>query len=133
MAHDTGKTIRKIVSVEDDASMIDLFKLILKPEGFEVLGATSGLEGLKLIKSTKPDLVLLDLILPEMDGWEVYQRIKADEAIYKTPIIIVSVKEKPTYDGMFVTKIGPDPEYIVKPFFPRALIATIHKVLRDPA
>ena len=69
-------TPRKIVCIEDEPEMIDLVKLILSRYGFEVVGAHGGLEGLRAIRTRTPDLVLLDLMMPGMDGWEVYQALK---------------------------------------------------------
>ena len=71
--------LKCILCVEDEPEMIDLIRLILGRRGFEVKGAAGGTEGLKMIRQDPPDLVLLDLMMPDMDGWEVYQQMKADE------------------------------------------------------
>jgi two-component system response regulator VicR len=75
----TSAETRQIVYIEDEPEMIDLVRLILSRKGYEVLGANDGLSGLDLIRRTHPDLVLLDLMMPDMDGWEVYQQIKGSE------------------------------------------------------
>ena len=71
--------LKCILCVEDEPEMIDLMRLILGRRGFDVKGAAGGVEGLKMIRQETPDLVLLDLMMPDMDGWEVYQQMKADE------------------------------------------------------
>ena len=72
-------TVKRILCIEDEPEMIDLIRLILSRRGFEVVGAAGGVEGIKLVREMLPDLVLLDLMMPDMDGWEVYQQMKADE------------------------------------------------------
>ena len=79
--------LKCILCVEDEPEMIDLMRLILGRRGFEVKGASGGVEGLKMIREEKPDLVLLDLMMPDMDGWEVYQQMKADEKTKGIPVI----------------------------------------------
>ena len=69
---------KRILCIEDEAEMIDLTRLVLEREGFEVLGAVGGSEGLEIVHREKPDLVLLDLMMPDIDGWEVYRRMKAN-------------------------------------------------------
>ena len=70
-------TAKKIVYVEDELEMIDLVKLILSRKGYQVIGAIGGQEGLDIIREQIPDLVLLDLMMPDIDGWDVYQQIRA--------------------------------------------------------
>ena len=131
MADRENKGIRKVVCIEDDAAMIDLVTLILKTKGFEVLGAMSGPEGLELIAKAKPDLVLLDLMMPEMDGWDVYQRMKADEYMRTIPVIVVTAKAQ-TIDKVLGLNIAKVQDYITKPFSPSELVKSIHKVLGEP-
>ncbi|HLE03882.1 MAG TPA: response regulator, partial [Anaerolineales bacterium] len=87
-----GANGKRVVCIEDEPEMIDLVRLILGRRGFEVVGANGGLEGLALVASEKPDLVLLDLMMPDMDGWEVYQRMKSDEALRDIPVVVVTAK-----------------------------------------
>ena len=72
--------LKCILCVEDEPEMIDLMRLILGRRGFEVKGAAGGVEGLKMIRQEPPDLVLLDLMMPDMDGWELLRRLQADTA-----------------------------------------------------
>ena len=119
---------RKVVCVEDDPEIIDLIKFILDRKGFEFIGAIGGREGLETMRRVEPDLVLLDLMMPEMDGWEVYKQMKADAKLSNIPVIVV------TADGQPITKvlglhIAHVDDFITKPFGPQELIRSIEKVL----
>ena len=83
---------KKVVCIEDEPEMIDLVKLILGRKGFDLIGAMGGREGLEAVRRVRPDLVLLDLMMPDMDGWEVYQQMKADEELSNIPVIVVTAK-----------------------------------------
>lgn len=117
-----------IVCIEDDEEMINLFQLILTRRGFAVKGANGGAAGLDLIHKEQPDLVLLDLMMPEMDGWEVYQQIKADETTQSIPVIVVTAKAQ-SIDKVLGLHIAKVDDYIAKPFSPKELIESIEKVL----
>ena len=86
----------RILSIEDDAEMRGLIQLILERKGHRVMGVKRGELGLELLRSLKPDVLLLDLMLPDMDGWEIYSRMKADPELATVPVIIVSLK----YQGL---------------------------------
>jgi DNA-binding response OmpR family regulator len=109
--------------------MIDLIRLILGRRGFEVKGATGGVEGLKMIREEKPDLILLDLMMPDMDGWEVYQQIKADEKTKGIPVIVVTAKAQ-SIDKVLGLHIAKVDDYIAKPFSPQDLLNSVEKVLQ---
>ena len=109
--------------------MIDLIRLILGRRGFEVKGATGGVEGLRMVREEKPDLVLLDLMMPDMDGWEVYQQIKADEKTKGIPVIVVTAKAQ-SIDKVLGLHIAKVDDYIAKPFSPQDLLNSIEKVLQ---
>ena len=128
---DQPKKQRKVVCIEDDAAMIDLVKLILKNRGFDVVGATRGPEGLELIAGEKPDLVLLDLMMPDMDGWDVYQRMKADDYMKTIPVIVVTAKAQ-QIDKVLGLNIAKVQDYITKPFSPADLVKSINRVLGEP-
>ncbi|NJN44024.1 MAG: response regulator [Anaerolineae bacterium] len=87
-----AKITRTVVCIEDEPEMIDLFKLILTRRGFEVIGANGGRQGIEMVKEIKPDLVLIDLMMPDIDGWEVYQHLKAHEDTQNIPVIVVTAK-----------------------------------------
>jgi len=123
---DEGK--RKIICVEDEPEMIDLIKLILTRKGFDVLGANGGAAGLALIQKEMPDLVLLDLMMPEMDGWQVYQQLKADEATQDIPVIVVTAKAQ-NIDKVLGLHIAKVDDYIPKPFSLQELVDRVDAVL----
>jgi DNA-binding response OmpR family regulator len=119
---------KSVVCIEDESEMIDLIRLILGRRGFELTGATGGAEGLEAVRHIKPDLVLLDLMMPGMDGWEVYQQMKADDDLKHIPVIIVTAKAQ-SIDKVLGLHIAKVDDYITKPFGPQELIQSIEKVL----
>ncbi|MBI5952386.1 MAG: response regulator [Chloroflexi bacterium] len=121
-------TVRHIICIEDEPEMIDLIQLILTRRGFEVSGATGGKEGITLVREKRPDLVLLDLMMPDMDGWEVYQQMKAEESTRNIPVIVVTAKAQ-NIDKVLGLHIAKVDDYIAKPFSPQELIDSVEKVL----
>ena len=121
-------TVKRILCIEDEPEMIDLIKLILNRRGFEVHGAAGGVEGIKLVREILPDLVLLDLMMPDMDGWEVYQQMKADDAMRNIPVIVVTAKAQ-NIDKVLGLHIAKVDDYIAKPFGPQELMDSVEKVL----
>jgi two-component system, OmpR family, response regulator VicR len=119
---------QSIVYIEDDLEMIDLVKLILSRRGFDVKGAHGGREGLDVVSQEKPDLILLDLMMPDVDGWEVYQQLKANEHSRDIPVIVITAKAQPIDRvlGLHIAKVD---DYISKPFHPQELLDSIDKVL----
>ena len=119
---------RLILCIEDEREMIDLIRIILEKRGFEVKGALSGEEGLKLAREEKPDLILLDLMMPGMDGWEVYRQLKNDDALKDIPVIVVTAKSQGIDKvlGLYIAKVD---DYISKPFGPNELVESINKIL----
>jgi len=118
---------KRILCIEDEAEMIDLTRLVLEREGFEVLGAVGGSRGLEIIKTEKPDLVLLDLMMPDIDGWEVYRRMKADEELAKIPVIVVTAKAA-SIDKVLGLQVAKVDDYITKPFGPKELLESINRI-----
>lgn len=121
------KIVKHILYIEDEPEMIDLVRLILGRRGFEVHGATGGTEGLRLVRETLPDLVLLDLMMPDMDGWEVYQQMKADKSTRHIPVIVITAKAQNIDKvlGLHIAKVN---DYIAKPFSPADLLSSVEKV-----
>lgn len=117
-----------ILCIEDEQEMIDLIRLILNRRGFEVKGANGGKEGLEIIRAEHPDLVLLDLMMPDMDGWEVYQQMKAEEATKDIPVIVVTAKAQ-SIDKVLGLHIAKVDDYIAKPFSPQELLTSVDNVL----
>ncbi len=124
----TELNTKVILCIEDEQEMIDLIRLILSRRGFEILGANGGKEGLESVRKNHPDLVLLDLMMPEMDGWEVYQQMKADEATKDIPVIVVTAKAQ-SIDKVLGLHIAKVDDYIAKPFSPQELLASVDTVL----
>lgn len=118
----------RVVCIEDEPEMIDLVRLILGRKGFEVIGANGGVEGLETVRREKPDLVLLDLMMPDMDGWEVYQQIKADEELREIPVVVVTAKAQ-SIDKVLGLHIAKVDDYITKPFGPQELLESVEKIL----
>ena len=108
--------------------MIDLIRLILMRRGFEVLGAAGGMAGIKAVREQLPDLVLLDLMMPDMDGWEVYQQMKADESTRHIPVIVVTAKAQ-SIDKVLGLHIAKVDDYISKPFSPQELMNSVENVI----
>jgi len=121
---------KRVVIVEDDPEMIELVKLILAKDGFKVAGAGNGREGLDLIQNVVPQVVLLDLMMPDMDGWEVYQSMKANEATKNIPVIIITAKAQ-SIDKVLGLHIAKVDDYITKPFSPTELLNSVRKVMSD--
>jgi CheY-like chemotaxis protein len=118
----------KVVCVEDEPEMIDLIRLILGRKGYEVVGAHGGLAAFDVIKESVPDLILLDLMMPDMDGWEVYQQVKADPELNKIPVVVVTAKAQ-SIDKVLGLHIAKVEDYISKPFSPQELINSVEQVL----
>lgn len=125
-----NSSVVKVVCVEDEREMIDLVQLILTRRGYEVHGALGGREGLALIEAVQPDLVLLDLMMPDMDGWEVYQQMKANEAMKDIPVIIVTAKAQ-SIDKVLGLHIAKVDDYITKPFGPSELLESVARILQQ--
>ena len=114
-----------ILIIEDDPLQADVVRLLLEHNGFEVVLAGDGAEGLRKLYEVQPDLVILDLILPQMDGWAVCRRIREMSTV---PIIIMTSRrsDEEKVKGL---RLGAD-DYVVKPYNPQELIARVGAVLR---
>jgi len=119
---------QRVLIVEDEADIRDLLLFHLEREGYQVAQCRSGPEALRLAQATPPDLVLLDLMLPEMDGLEVCRRLRQDPATQGLPIVMLTARGDEV-DRVLGLELGAD-DYVVKPFSPRELIARIRAVLR---
>jgi two-component system response regulator VicR len=120
---------KTVVCIEDEPEMIDLVRLILGRKGFELIGAIGGMEGLEKMRESKPDLVLLDLMMPDMDGWEVYQQMKADDDLKDIPVIVVTAKAQ-SIDKVLGLHIAKVDDYVTKPFGPQELLQSVNRVLQ---
>lgn len=124
----TSSNHKKVLLVEDEQDILQLVKLYLAKEGFRVVTAMTGPEGLKQVKAEKPDLVVLDLMLPEMDGLEVCKRLRAAPDTAMLPIIMLTAKAEES-DTIIGLELGAD-DYVTKPFSPKALVARVKALLR---
>lgn len=124
----TGKSI---VLIEDEPDIQEIIAYNLQREGYQVNGALSGEEGLRLITQKKPDLILLDLMLPGIDGLEVCRQVRANPQVCDIPIIMVSAKGEES-DVVLGLGLGAD-DYVAKPFSPKELIARVKAVIRRSA
>jgi len=126
------KQSKRFAYIEDEPEMIDLVRLILGRRGYTVIGANGGREGLELIRKELPDLVLLDLMMPDMDGWDVYHQIKSDDLTRDIPVIVITAKAQ-NIDKVLGLRIAKVEDYIAKPFSPQELLERVDIVLaRQP-
>jgi len=115
----------KVLIVDDDTNISELISLYLKKEGYQTMEVYDGKEALEVFEDYKPDIVLLDVMLPEVDGYDVCKEIRK---INKTPIIMLTAKAE-VFDKVLGLELGAD-DYIVKPFDPKELVARVKAVLR---
>lgn len=119
---------KKIVYIEDDLEMTYLIKMILERKGYEIISTNDGMEGFEVIEREKPDLVLLDLMMPNIDGWDIYHQLKSNENTNKIPVIVISAKAQPI-DKVLGLQIAKVNNYISKPFRPQELLESIESIL----
>ncbi len=119
---------QRILVVDDDRQIVRLIRSYLEQNGYETLAAYEGNEALHLIRAEKPDLVVLDLMLPGVDGWEITRIVRGDPAISALPIIMLTARVEDT-DRIVGLEMGAD-DYIPKPFNPREVVARVRAVLR---
>jgi two-component system response regulator VicR len=122
---------KRLAYIEDEAEMIDLVRLILGRRGYTVIGANGGYEGLTLVQKEIPDLILLDLMMPDMDGWDVYHQIKSDVKTRDIPVIVITAKAQ-NIDKILGLQIAKVDDYISKPFSPQELLERVEQVLSKP-
>lgn len=122
--NNTGK--QTILAVDDEESIIDLLKFNIEKEGYNFISANNGEDGLKMVLENSPDLIILDVMLPRMDGYTVCREIRQEKI--NTPIIMLSARGE-EIDKILGLEIGSD-DYMTKPFSPRELVARIKANLR---
>lgn len=119
---------KKIILIEDEPDIVEVISYNLRREGFRVVAEVRGDEGINQVRKQSPDLVILDLMLPGIDGLSVCQQIKSDPLTQDIPIIIISAKGEES-DVVIGLGLGAD-DYLAKPFSPRELVARVKAVLR---
>jgi two-component system KDP operon response regulator KdpE len=117
---------KKILVIDDDPAFVRLVEQVLAPAGFEVLTAASGGEGLRLLFAHRPDIVLLDVVMPEMDGWQTCRRIRD---ITDVPVIMLTAQKTTEEDIVYGLECGAD-NYLIKPVGRRELVGRVQAVLR---
>ena len=115
----------KVLIVDDDEHIVELIKLYMDKEGFDTVTANNGKKAVELFKSEAPAIVILDVMMPEMDGWQVCREIRR---VSNIPIIMLTAKGE-TFDKVLGLELGAD-DYMVKPFEPKELLARVKAVLR---
>ena len=118
----------RVVYIEDEPEMIGLVRLILTRKGVQVIGANGGQAGLEAVRKNLPDLVLLDIMMPDLDGWQVYQRLRSDEITQEIPVIMITAKAQ-NIDKVLGLHIARVDDYIAKPFSPQELIEAVERIL----
>ena len=121
-------TPKKILIVEDEVDIAQLVKLYLEKDGFRPTIAKTGVEGLKLVKADRPDMVILDLMLPEMDGLEICKKIRTSLDTALLPIMMLTAKAEES-DTIIGLELGAD-DYVTKPFSPKVLVARVKALFR---
>lgn len=121
---------KKIVLAEDEPQIARLIEFKLKKEGYQVTWKENGEEALKAIKADKPDLILLDVMMPVMDGYEVLRRLKEDENLKSIPVVMLTARaqERDVVKGI---DLGAE-DYITKPFHPAELLARVKRIVGKP-
>ncbi len=121
-----SKSGKKVLVVDDELDTLELIKLVLESGGFKTILASNGMEALAKVKESKPDLVLLDIMMPDMDGWEVFRKIKEIDS--KLPIAILTAKAQ-NIDRLLGLHVLKAEDYITKPFGKNELIDKVKKLI----
>ncbi len=119
---------RTILCIEDEPEVIELIQVMLETAGYRVVGVLGGRNALEAIRREKPDLVLLDLMMPGVDGWMIFKQMRADPELQDIPVIPVTAVDK-RIDVMLALEVAGVDEYVTKPFGQRELVASIERVL----
>ncbi|MFN2225878.1 MAG: response regulator transcription factor [Anaerolineae bacterium] len=122
---------QRILVVDDDKEIVRLLRAYLEQAGYQVLVAYNGENALHVLRRERPDLVVLDLMLPDRDGWDVTRIVRSDEGLAATPIIMLTARVE-DHDKIIGLELGAD-DYVTKPFNPREVVARVRAVLRRVA
>lgn len=117
---------RNVLVIDDESDTLELIKLILESGGFEVMVASSGIEALNIIETIRPDLVLLDIMMPDMDGWEVFRKIKEKDSSISIAILTAKAQNIDKLLGLHVLKAD---DYITKPFSKEDLLNKVRVLI----
>ena len=125
---DSSQGTGRILIIEDDPDVAELIRYHLTKEGYETWISSKGIHGLEQAKTSRPDMILLDIMVPELNGWEVCRRLKQDTELRGIPVIIVTGRAEEG-DKVLGFEMGAD-DYVTKPFSPRELVARVRAVMR---
>lgn len=118
----------RVLCIEDEREMVELMRLLVTRRGYEFLGARGGREGLQIALEQQPDLILLDIMMPDISGWQVYHELKQDEKTMYIPVIVVTANAKSDEQLTALREARVD-DYITKPFGPTQLLESIERSL----
>jgi len=117
-----------ILYIEDDQSMAELVRQALKLRGYSVVSAQSGQQGLSMMRERKPDLLLLDLMMPNLNGWDIYRAVKTDQTLANIPVIVITARSIAN-DRTVIADLPPADDYITKPFDVQHLLHSVQNLL----
>ncbi len=117
-----------ILYIDDERPTLNLVAQALKLAGYNISGVTSGKQGLELMRQHKPSLLLLDLMMPQFSGWDVYQAMKTDEFLSDIPVIIITARVL-SQERTLIEELPPVDDYLTKPFDVQSLIRAIQRLL----
>jgi len=126
----TAKMSSKIMVVDDEPDTVGLVTLVLESEGYEIMPAYNGKDALDMLNDTKPDLILLDIMMPDIDGWDVYRSIRENNETKDIPVVMLTAKAQSIDKMIGLHVIGAD-GYITKPFGRRELVDGVKKHLKE--
>jgi DNA-binding response OmpR family regulator len=122
----------RVLCIDDEPGVAELVSLILRNQNIQVDGATSGEAGLAKMRQDPPDAVLLDVMMPKMDGWEVYKQMRSDDQLSQIPVIIVTARNS-SFEEIIARERAGVSDYVTKPFLPDDLRNSLAKVLGKPS
>ena len=117
-----------VLIVDDEENMVHLLRVIFESAGYKVLSALSGREALEVLSGRTPDVVLLDIMMPEMDGWEVFRRMREDPSLPDVPVVVITAK-KDEIDRQMGTELLRVDGYVTKPFVRKELVRTVERII----
>ncbi|MFQ5613443.1 MAG: response regulator [Anaerolineae bacterium] len=123
----------EVLCIDDEPGVVELVELVLQNEGITVRGAYNGADGLAAIRERRPDAILLDIMMPDIDGWDLFKAIKADEALRDIPVIILTAtaRGQGSFDEIIARERAGVDDYITKPFTPSGLRTCLRRVLQS--
>lgn len=121
---------KRILCIDDEVDTLDLLRLVLERRGFEVLTASDGEQGLKMLVEERPDVLLLDIMMPDPDGWQIFHTMKKTPSMANIPVIMVTARAQ-SIEQVLGLHVGKVDGYITKPFLPGDLFEAIKKTLGE--